>query len=835
MENGFVGVRLLDAPIHADREYTYYIPRELSDRIALGVFVSVPFGGGNRRKRAVVTSVFDHTDVPKCKPVATVDSRAVMMTEELLGLCRFMCEYTLCTFGDAVRACVPSGVLSKVTEIYSATETEEEEGKALNSKAQYVYGYIKSRGKVSLDRLKSNFDDTGATEDILSSLVKKGLIERSFEVSGPTNKKSEARISLAISPEEAMTVKCSKRGREILDHIIRVGETDEKELKDAFGVISSPLRTLTEHGYVKLEYRDVYRNPFAGLEKAEKEPLMLTSHQKDAYEKLYGLYSSGEAKAALLHGVTGSGKTSVIRAMIDAVTADGRSVIILVPEIALTPQTVRIFCSNYGDRVAVIHSSLSEGERLDAWRRIRAGEADIVIGTRSAVFAPTENLGMIVIDEEQEHTYKSDTNPKYTAHDIARYRCAANGALMLLSSATPSLGSYYKTETGTYTLVSLTERYGEAKLPEVIVADRRKDRDSETNVSSPIGSVLEVEIRKNLAAGEQTILFLNRRGYNNFLSCKNCGEAVLCPHCSVALTYHARRRVQDTESKEDYRAEHIDAGSLCCHYCGYTSKAPSVCPSCGSDNLFYMGWGTQRVEQELERLFPTARILRMDADTTRTKASYDEILGSFGRHEADILIGTQMVTKGHDFPLVTLVGVLMAESSMYLDDYRAGERTFSLITQVTGRAGRAERSGRAVIQTYSPENEVLKFAAAQDYVSFYKSEIKLRRGFEFPPFCDIAQFTMTSEDESELSLSVVRLAAYIKQLSETEFSDVALRMYGPFEASVYRVGDRYRMRILCKCKLTKRTRRLFDKVIKDFGAKLGKRVTLSTDFNPTSI
>lgn len=838
MSNGYVGVRILDAPIHADREYTYYIPRELADDIRPGVFVSVPFGGGNRRRRAVVTSVFDKTDVEKCKPVSSVTNPGVTLTDELLGLCAFMCEHTLCTFGDAVRVCVPSGAISKVTEYYSVTDTENG-GADLNSKAQYVYSYIKSRGRVSADGLKSHFDETDATLEIVDSLVKSKLVERTFDVSEPTNRKRETFLKLAIPEDEAKAIAegtafRSKRGRDILAYIVSAGGcVGEKAVKDAFGVVTSPIRTLVEHGYVELEYRDAWRNPFAGLESEEKKPLMLTSHQTEAYEKLLSLYKSGEAKAALLHGVTGSGKTSVIRAMIDAVTADGKTVIILVPEIALTPQTVSIFCSNYGDRVAVIHSSLSEGERIDAWRRIRSGEADIVIGTRSAAFAPTERLGMLVIDEEQEHTYKSDTQPKYTVHDVARYRCAANGALMLLSSATPSLGSYYKTETGAYSLVSLTERYGDAKLPEVIVADRRKDKDE--GASGPIGSVLSEEIRKNLSRGEQTVLFLNRRGYNNFLSCKNCGEAVLCPHCSVALTYHARRRVNETETKEDYRAEHIDAGGLCCHYCGYMSKAPAVCPECGSDNLFYMGWGTQRVEQELAKLFPEARILRMDADTTKTKAAYDEILGAFGRHEADILIGTQMVTKGHDFPLVTLVGVLLAESSMYLDDYRAGERTFSLITQVVGRAGRADRPGRAVIQTYAPDSEQLRFAASQDYVSFYKNEIRLRRGFEFPPFCDIAQFTMTSEDEAELSASILRLASYIKQLSSTDFRDVGFRMYGPFEAPVYRVGDRYRMRVVCKCKLTKRTRRMFERVIKDFGAKLGRRVMLSVDFNPTSI
>ncbi len=837
MANEYVGVRILDAPIHADREYTYYIPRELAEDIRPGVFVSVPFGGGNRKRTAVVTSVFDNTDVVSCKPIYELINPDVTLTEELLGLAGFLCEHTLCTFGDAVRASVPSGAISKVTEYYSVSDGDDHS--SLNPKAQYVYGFIKAAGRASKDKIRKNFDDSESVSEILGGLVKRGLVTRTVEVAGPTNIKKTAAVKLAVSAGEAVTLANgkalrSKRCRDILLHLANAGgAAEEKELKDTFGAVSAQIRTLADGGYVTVEYRDAWRNPFLSREWDGKTELSLTPHQTEAFSKLRELYRSGEAKAALLHGVTGSGKTSVIRAMIDEVTADGRSVIILVPEISLTPQTVSIFCSNYGDRVAVIHSSLSEGERIDAWRRIRSGEADIIIGTRSAAFAPTEKLGMLVIDEEQEHTYKSDTPPKYTAHDVARYRCAANGALMLLSSATPSLGSYYKTETGAYTLVSLTERYGKATLPEVIVADRR--RDPEEYKAGPVSAVLADEIRKNLTRGEQSILFLNRRGYNNFLSCKTCGEAVLCPHCSVALTYHARRRVNETENKADYRTEHIDAGHLQCHYCGYTANAPAVCPECGSDNLFYMGWGTQRVEQELSRLFPDARVLRMDADTTKTKSAYDDILGAFKRHEADILLGTQMVTKGHDFPLVTLVGVLLAESSLFLDDYRAGERTFSLLTQVVGRAGRADKPGRAVIQTYTPDNESLAYASRQDYVSFYKNEIALRRSYAFPPFCDIAQFTMASEDEAELSAAILRLSDFIKGASASEYPDVRFQMFGPFEAPVYRVGDKYRMRIICKCRLTKRTRAMFSHVLHGVGSKLGRRVSLSVDFNPNSI
>ena len=835
MGNEYAGCRILDAPYHADREYTYYIPRGLSDDVFPGVFVAVPFGGGNRTKTAVVTSVSDTTTLESCKPISRITSRGVTVTDEILGLCGFLCEQTLCTFGEALRAAIPHGALSRVYEVYGVAPDADASKIPPDSRSLFVFDFIKTHGTVTGDRLRSEFGVS--VTDELTSLVRSKLIIRTLEVREPTNERTVTDVELAVSKDEAALYADnskirSKRSREIMSYLAEYGKTDEGTLKEALGAVSVQLKKLRDEGFVTLTERRVLRNPFAAVPE-DKKPLRLSEAQSHAYETLLSLYRSGEAKAALLHGVTGSGKTSVIRAMIDAVTADGRSVIILVPEISLTPQTVGIFCGNYGSRVAVMHSSLSEGERIDAWRRVRSGEADIVIGTRSAVFAPVENLGMIVIDEEQEHTYKSDSQPKYTAHDVARYRCAKSSALMLLSSATPSLGSYSKAVSGAYTLVKLTERYGDAVLPSVTIADMRRDREAGNN--SPLGSVLLSAIGETLSRHEQTILFLNRRGYNNFLSCRTCGEAVLCPRCSVALTYHATRRINATENRDDYRAEHISGGRLECHYCGYRAPAPAKCPSCGGDNLFYMGWGTQRVEQELSTLFPEARILRMDADTTRTKSSYNEILGAFSRGEADILLGTQMVTKGHDFPAVTLVGVLLAESSLFLDDYRASERTFSLITQVIGRAGRASLPGRAVIQTYTPDNESLGHACRQDYDTFYENEIKLRRAYMFPPFCDIAQITLSSTDESELSASALRLTEYIKSASENSFGDVSLIMFGPFEAPVYRVNERYRMRVICKCRLTKRTRELFADIMRSFGKGLSKRVTISTDFNPTSI
>ncbi len=553
MNSEYAGCRILDAPYHADREYTYYIPRELAADIMPGVFVAVPFGGGNRKKTAVVTSVSNETGLEVCKPISSVTNRGLTLTPDLLDICRFLTEHTLCTFGEAVHTVVPRGALSRVLEIFEAASGGDDGIlETLSAKALLVYGFIKTKGPVNSDRLRSEFGGDDALT-LASALVKCGLVTRSLDVREPTNARKTRDVSLAVTEGEARAYvedkkNRSKRAKEIVTYLSGHGTVGIEELRSSLGDISAQLRKLSELGVVSIAERRVLRNPFSGLRKPQA-PLSLSETQRAAYDELLSLYHTGEARAALLHGVTGSGKTSVIRAMIDAVTAEHRSVIILVPEISLTPQTVNIFCGSYGDRVAVIHSSLSEGERVDAWQRIRSGDADIVIGTRSAVFAPVPNLGMLVIDEEQEHTYKSDGTPKYTAHDVARFRCAKSRALLLLSSATPSLGSYYKAKTGAYTLITMKERYGGATLPRVTVADMRLDR-ADGN-GSPLGSVLLSEIKENLDRGEQTILFLNRRGYNNFLSCKSCGKAVLCPRCSVALTYHATRRLNATDNRDD--------------------------------------------------------------------------------------------------------------------------------------------------------------------------------------------------------------------------------------------------------------------------------------------
>jgi len=445
---------------------------------------------------------------------------------------------------------------------------------------------------------------------------------------------------------------------------------------------------------------------------------------------------------------------------------------------------------------------------------------DLCIGTRSAVFAPFKNLGLIVIDEEHEHTYKSEQTPKYHARDIARFRCARHNAVMLLSSATPSLESYYKAKSGKYTLISMTERYGKAALPETVICDLRLD--ASQGSSSPISALLEKEIEQTIEKKEQSILFLNRRGYNNYVSCSMCGEAIKCPHCSVSLTRHSLGR----QNKE---------GVLVCHYCGYRSPIPEKCPACASKALNSFGFGTQRAEHELSELFPDANIMRMDADTTSSKYAFDRILDDFMKKKADILLGTQMVTKGHDFPNVTLVGVLLADSMLFSNDFRANERAFSMLTQVIGRAGRADKPGRAFIQTYMPEHQVLEYAADQDYISFYENEIATRRAFVFPPFCDIITVTFASAEEAFVNKFSTDFAKSFNETAKRDYPDIQYILFGPFESPIYKINEIYKKRIILKCKDTPRTRGLISNLLRDFSKASNRKINISVDVNPLGI
>ena len=733
----------------------YHIDRPFdyfsAEPISVGDVVRVPFGRANSSRLAVVTKVKDSSDGEGIKSI--FGPIGLNLDSEMLGLCLFLKGHTLCTFGEAVRCLIPPDALTQ--------------GGGVKVKKTCVLLLSKEE-----------------TDALLSATGRAGI-------------RSDGQ-------------------RRVIEYLRDIGTADMELIREIPGVSSQQILALRDKGIIKILESESIRNPYAEYARMrDNREIILSDAQKRAYNSIEDELMADEARAALLFGITGSGKTQVIMKTIDKTLSLGKSVIMLVPEIALTPQTVNIFCRRYGERVAVIHSSLSKGERYDAWRRIKRGEVDLVIGTRSAIFAPVQNLGLIVIDEEHEHTYKSESDPKYHAKDVAAYRCGRNKALMLLASATPSLESFYKAKNGVYKLVPLRERYGGASLPQAIIVDMREEL--RLGNLSPISARLYSSLKEGYERDKQSIIFLNRRGYSTQISCKECGEVLTCPHCSVSLTHH-------TDS---------EGGRLLCHMCGYGERLPRKCPSCGAERLSYLGYGTQKLEGEIGKYLPDVRVLRMDADTTTQKMSYDRMLEDFREGRADVLLGTQMVAKGHDFPRVTLVGVALADTSLFVSDFRASERTFSLLTQVIGRAGRAGDEGVAVIQTFVPKNEVIRLACLQDYEKFYEGEIALRRELSYPPFCDIVNLTLTSDNEAELRNKATLLSDTILKKLSGELGKLPFIVFGPFEAAVYKINEKYRMRMVVKCKLNKESRGLFHSLLCEFASHRG--VTLSVDFNPMTI
>lgn len=538
------------------------------------------------------------------------------------------------------------------------------------------------------------------------------------------------------------------------------------------------IRSLEEKGLIQRTSEQIIRKAY-DEEKYEKTTAYKPTHeQKMIIDHLYGCIDKEIHEKILLRGVTGSGKTEVFLQAIERVIKKGKNAIMLVPEISLTPQMVQRFVSRFGNRVAVIHSALSQGERFDQWNKIRNGEVQVVVGARSAIFAPFTNIGIIILDEEHENSYKSETSPRYHAIDIAQKRSEDENSILMLASATPSVSEYYSALNGKYKLFEMTKRYNEGAMPEVTIVDMRGEIFENKNIS-PISLKLQSEIQKNLDSGQKTILFLNRRGFSTFVSCRQCGEVINCPDCSIALTYHKKLDV------------------LSCHYCGYTQKNVTACPSCGSGYIKYFGTGTQKIEEELNKLFPQARVLRMDTDTTSKKGGHELILDKFANGEADILLGTQMVTKGLDFHDVTLVGVLAADTALAIDDFRANERSFSLFTQVCGRAGRGSVSGRAVIQTYQPFNTTINYSKNHDYKAFYENEIIQRRRMNYPPFCDIICIMAVGEDEEKVADKINDIAKSLENFSKNK--NGICDIIGPIPAPIAKIRNNYRYRLLAKC------------------------------------
>lgn len=606
----------------------------------------------------------------------------------------------------------------------------------------------------------------------------------------------------------------TKKQRNVCELLADIGAAGVNEICEFCSVGISVLNTLKKHNVVEFYNKEIMRNPYLTSKEVCKEDIVLSPEQNDAY--LQNRQLLGKSGVSLLFGVTGSGKTQVYLKLIDDVLNEGKDAIVLVPEISLTPQVLEKFRSRYGSKTAVIHSGLSLGERNDEFKRIDRGEAKIVIGTRSAVFAPVHNLGIIIIDEEQEQTYKSERTPRYNARDVAKFRTKYNNALLLLGSATPSIESYSNALKGKYFLSVLTERYGNAVLPNVVCVDMKNEM--RNGNKSCISSVLRESLIEAVENNKQAILLINRRGYNTFIACNECGHILTCPNCSISLTYHSYNN------------------RLTCHYCGYTKRLDNKCDNCQSNSVRYSGYGTQRIEEEVSALVPGAKVLRMDADTTSTKFSHEKLLNQFAQKEYNILIGTQMVAKGLDFEDVSLVGVVNADNSLYDESYSANERAFDLITQVIGRAGRRDTQGKAIIQTVNPYNEIIEFASNQDYNAFYESEIQMRRLMIYPPFCDIFLATFTGDNENDVALCSKEFFETMVKLNNSQYSDVKLVALGPTPAKISKINNSYRYRLALKTKNNKRIRQMITNILKSVQKnKLYSKVNIGISLNPADI
>jgi len=810
-----VKVAVDQATVSYDKEYTYLWPADLGTP-QKGVRVLVPFGNGNRRRQGLVLEILQGMVGAGYKPVYALIDDTPILDDEMLALARFVQERTLCPFFDAVRAMLPTGLYMQVKPVLRhAAEVSPEVLETLSPNQRQILAYVsKCPGGVELSTLCKRL---GLQEDApcLHYLIEQKVLLRSEDAVRRMGDASVQMVRRMDAPSEEAASKLTDKQQAVLNLLDDVGAASVKEVCYFAGVTPVVVHALARKGLAEIYEAERLRSPYAC--QAEDKPIVshcLSPEQQRAFATLQDLYMAGKAAAALLYGVTGSGKTAVYLNLIDRVLADGRQVIVLVPEISLTPQMMSIFIGKYGHRVAVLHSGLALGERMDEWKRIKRGEARIVVGTRSAIFAPCTELGLIVMDEEQEHTYKSESSPRYHARDIARFRCAHHGALLVLASATPSVESYYAATTGRYTLVELTERYGDALLPEVEVADMRED-------PAPyriIGSRLQQEMQACLDEGRQVILLLNRRGYHTHISCRSCGQVVTCPSCSISMTYH--------------RAN----ARMMCHYCGHSQLPPQTCPQCGSDKIRYAGLGTQLVEQELETLFPDIPVLRMDADSTLSRHSYERHFGAFAAGDYRIMVGTQMVAKGLDFPQVGLVGVLSVDQSLYGDDYRSYETTFSLLTQVIGRAGRRQQRGKAIIQTFTPDNPIIELASMQDYVGFYGLEIASRRMMHYPPYADLFLFGFVGQQEEQVRRAGNWMLKHLRTLATGEYDDLPLIALDPTPASVLRVAGKYRYKMLVKARNTQRMREMIRLMVQEFHKDPSNRgVSVYTDINPAAM
>lgn len=787
-----------------DRRYKYIIPIEMEGKIFTGARVLVPFGKGNRKRVAVVIRIDDSSseDLSKFKPINSIIDSEPLLNDEMLDLMMWIRNTTMCTYFEAFKTLIPIGLSVDFTQKYVLSDSEDLSSEILSEKALNLLNIVKSDTS-ALD---------GAEKQLVDELVQAGFLIEQNSVKRRTKDETVKMFRLAenfICGEVKVTL--PPKQKKVAELLESSGSASQKEICYICGITSAVIKNMMQKGIIEAYEYEIIHTP--NVEARESiDDIVLTGQQQQVYNGVSVLIDKNEPSVSLLYGVTGSGKTLVFVKLIRHALDLGKTAVMLIPEISLTPQIVKRFQSLFGDLVAIMHSSLSLTQRLNEYKRVKSGQAKIVVGTRSAIFAPLENIGLIIIDEEGERTYKSESAPRYNAKDIAKKRCLTHNAVVLMASATPSIESFYYAKTDRYKFFTMTNRFSQNKLPNVEMVDLAKE--GFYGNSAIFSERLVEEINYNLEKKEQTILLLNRRGYHTYISCADCKEPMVCPNCSIPLTYH----------KVNNR--------LICHYCGHNSEMTNVCPSCGSNHLKLTGVGTQKVEDEITGLFPNARILRMDADTTCSRYVYEKSFKAFENGEYDIMLGTQMIAKGLDFPNVTLVGVVSIDKALFAGDFRSYERTFSLITQVVGRCGRGDKQGRALIQTFVPEHYVLNLAAEQNYIGFYEQEITARKALLYPPFCDTCAIEFSSQIERCADNASMAFLKLITDSISYGHINVPIKVLGPSKCTYEKINGKYRYRMIIKCKNNQKFRDYIGKIYKTaFKLKELANVQMFLDIN----
>ncbi len=785
MDKQFAQVIVNNKASQVDKPFTYLIDGDLIGVVKEGMRVIVPFGIGNKMIKGIVIKIEDFfKEDYKLKRIIDVLDDKPLISKELIELSLWISKNYLSSYIDAFQPVLPPGDFKQVNTFVELVDNNSKiDIMKINEDEKKLLHAIENEKKILLEDLKKKYKIVNINK-VLNSLENMGIIETTIDIKTTVEKKYEKWVSFLLEDIPLIKVKeliggRSPRQLEIGEYLYNIKEISLKSLIEELNTTLATIKALEKKGIIHIFDKEVSRDPIKkNIEHYKKHTL--SNSQRRVFERILGsINQNEEGNKFLIHGITGSGKTEIYLQLVEEILKLGRDSIILVPEISLTPQTIERFVGRFGNKVAVLHSKLSQGERFDEWRRIKEGKVKIVVGARSAVFAPFNNLGLIIIDEEHETTYKSSQNPKYDAIEVAAKRCELEKAYLVMGSATPSIETYYNSLTGDITLLKLEERINNTTLPQVKVIDMRQELDNGNK--SMFSKELYEAMEKNLISKKQTILFLNRRGFSTFVSCRKCGYVVKCNNCDISMTYHR------------------NTNKLICHYCGVAINPPTICPVCRSNYIKYFGVGTEKVEQYTRKLFPQGRIMRMDMDTTTKKGSYEKILDDMKKRNIDILIGTQMVSKGLDFKDVTLVGIIAADTTLNLPDFRSPERTFQLITQVAGRAGRGDFEGKVILQTYSPEHYSIQYAKEHDYINYYDAEIALRKEFLYPPFINLISILIYGENNSKVaSIAKEVYNIIINEIEDINKEDLFKYIIGPYPAPLERIKNNYRWQILIK-------------------------------------